>query len=157
MAPRLIAVTASLTPPNPVITTARIIGKSVSASSRRSMSIGVGQAEVDHQRVVRKTAQPIAAVGGIRGLCHREPVGLETVSDNLAKRGIIFDEENGIRNGVSHVPGGTVRHCGNAATRPPAAFRRRELASVYDPGAVDDDGKATLIFLLLLGSATGQL
>ena len=101
-APRLMAVTASLTPPNPVITTARIVGNSVNASSSRSSPLASGSRRVDDERVVGEAVQTVAPIGGIRRLRHSEPVGLETVGDHLPQRRVVLDQEYGEASRFSH-------------------------------------------------------
>ena len=59
-APRLIALTASFTPPKPVMTIARSVGNRVSASSRTSMPAGVGQPQIHDERIVRERVETSA-------------------------------------------------------------------------------------------------
>ena len=69
-------------------------------------AVGVGQPQVDDQRVVGEAMQPFDGVGAVQRLGDGEAVGLEAVDDHLAKAGFIFDNEHGrtrtIDNTVSH-------------------------------------------------------
>ena len=61
MAPRFIAVTASLTPPKPVITTARHLGIACERLVEHLHAVGVGQAQVDDHAVVGKGLEALDA------------------------------------------------------------------------------------------------
>ena len=101
-APRLIAVTASLD--------AAEAGHHDRAHRREQRQrlvedvqpVGVGQPQVDDERVVGEAVQPVAPIGGIRRLRHIEPVGLETVGDHLPQRRVVLDQEYGEASRFSH-------------------------------------------------------
>ena len=128
MAPRLIAVTASLTVPNPVITTARIVGKQCERFLEHVHPVRVRQAQVDDQRVVGESVQSRDGVCAVQSLGDSEPVGLEAVDDDLPKARFIFNNEYGrartIDNTVCHGTSGERKVFGCVGS--PSCWRRTD-------------------------------
>ncbi len=71
-------------------------------------AVGVGQAQIDDQRVVGKAGQPFHRVLGVGRLRHGKPLAFQRFGDQFTQRGFVFDDEDGrggsLGHGVLHVP-----------------------------------------------------
>ncbi len=66
-------------------------------------SVGVGQAQVDDQRVVGEAGQPVERIGGVCRLSRSEPLGFECGHNRAAQRGIVFDDQDGRLGWMAHM------------------------------------------------------